>query len=835
MALYKASDIATELGQVGESSPGHTRLSLPHRVVMLLSGPLPRTVLAALLVAIGYALAARLGVALVLPGAHVSALWAPNALLLAALLLTRRQYWWVYLVVVLPAHLLALATVPGVLLTRALIQYVANCATAFVAAAALSAVVPGMRRIDSMRTVIAFIVLAAIVSPVLTSIPAAAAYYALNISGVFWLTAIGRTLTNSFAILTLVPLILHAATWLRQEEPTIRRVRAIETSLLVSSLAVAVALVIAAPEVLVQHYWTLLLVLFIVTLWAAVHFGVAGVSASSLVLGVLATLGMLQQPVLLVGHSPQESMVWLLLVVVCLSMTLLLLATALEETRNLQRAGTVRDAKLGTMFARSIVPTVIWRSDGSIADANPAFFQLTGYTPTELAGAALQVHHLIDTAGDGGLADSARAAATLDTGGAPVERKLVLRGGQRIPVLISGCRFPGSANEGTACMFDLSPLRRVESERQQTQSLYAAVLASLHDQIMVLDQSGVVIEANPAWRRFAETYGTRQWERAGIGAQFLTACSAAAREQAPVAQLLQAVRDVLAGLAVRRSMEFSSDAEGSLWYEVSVEPLRRPEGGAVITRTDITANKRAMTQAREQRQQLTHLGRAAVLGELSGAFAHELAQPLTAILGNAEAALQTVLRGEANSPEIEEILRDIIRDDVRAADVIQRLRSMLTQGETERQSVDLNQVVHEVLALAHSDLLTRNVSVVTQPCAPAPIVVADPVQLQQVLLNLAINACEAMSDKPPAERRLTITTRIVDGGAAVECSVSDRGGGVKPEYMERIFQPFVTTKKHGLGLGLAICRSIIEAHGGRLWAENVQDGAVFSFTARTGV
>jgi C4-dicarboxylate-specific signal transduction histidine kinase len=318
-----------------------------------------------------------------------------------------------------------------------------------------------------------------------------------------------------------------------------------------------------------------------------------------------------------------------------------------------------------------------------------------------------------------------------------------------------------------------------------------------------------------------------------MGDQYLETCAvAAAGGDATAAELLDCIREVLADLTVRRRMEFSRETPGSgvLWHEISIERLHRPEGGAVITRADITAQKRAMSEAREQRQQLAHLGRAAILGELSGAFAHELAQPLTSILGNAEAALQLLPLG-GNVPEIQEIMRDIIKDDVRAAEVIGRLRSMLAQGEVHREPVDLNQVVREVLALARGDLMTRNVAVLVQLDPHAQLVQVDRVQMQQVILNLIVNACEAMADLPVAERQLSISTRTLEGGT-LECAVADRGHGIAPHQAERIFQPFVTTKKQGLGLGLAICRSIIEAQGGRLWAENGPErGAIFRFTA----
>jgi len=211
-------------------------------------------------------------------------------------------------------------------------------------------------------------------------------------------------------------------------------------------------------------------------------------------------------------------------------------------------------------------------------------------------------------------------------------------------------------------------------------------------------------------------------------------------------------------------------------------------------------------------------------------------QPLTSILGNAEAALQLLPPATPGCADIRDMLHDIIKDDVRAAEVIKRLRSMLARGEIRPQTVDLNQVVREVLSLARVDLLARNVSVDTQLDARLELVLADPVQLQQVLLNLIMNASDAMVGNAPAERRLSIVTRRSGEEGAIECAVADHGPGIPAEDLERIFQPFVTTKKHGLGLGLAICRSIVEAHGGRLWAENSHSGrgAVFRFTAING-
>jgi len=252
-----------------------------------------------------------------------------------------------------------------------------------------------------------------------------------------------------------------------------------------------------------------------------------------------------------------------------------------------------------------------------------------------------------------------------------------------------------------------------------------------------------------------------------------------------------------------------------------------------IRRSTVAASKPATSYGPNRYHPIALPSGAGSYGELLGVFAHELAQPLSSILRNAEASLQTALR-EATVPiEIRETLHAIITDAVRAAEMIQRLRSLLTRGEVQCQRVDLNQVVRDVLVLQQSDLIRLKVSVAAELAEQNPLVLGDRIQLQQVLLNLVTNACEAMANNPQGERRLIIATRLEDDGEHVECSVTDRGHGIPASSLEQIFEPRVTTKCNGLGLGLAICRSIIEAHRGRMWAENASGGgAVLRFTAK---
>ena len=258
---------------------------------------------------------------------------------------------------------------------------------------------------------------------------------------------------------------------------------------------------------------------------------------------------------------------------------------------------------------------------------------------------------------------------------------------------------------------------------------------------------------------------------------------------------------------------------GAFPVEVALSPMATEDGLFVLASVvDISARRALERATAEQRDELAHLSRVAMLGELAGSLAHELNQPLTAILSNAQAAQRFLAQRPPRVDQIDEILSDIVKSDHRARAVIQRLRAMLRKEESKHQALDLNDMVEESLRLMRSDLLNRGVTLGTALAPGLPRVSGDRNQLQQVLLNLLMNACDAM-DAQPTERRLRVVTRSNAPGR-VENTVSDRGTGIPAAELERIFEPFVTTKAKGIGLGLVICRSIVAAHGGRLWATN---------------
>jgi signal transduction histidine kinase len=216
------------------------------------------------------------------------------------------------------------------------------------------------------------------------------------------------------------------------------------------------------------------------------------------------------------------------------------------------------------------------------------------------------------------------------------------------------------------------------------------------------------------------------------------------------------------------------------------------------------------------------MDRVAAMGELASSFAHELNQPLAAILSNAQAAERFLAFAPPDLAELRACLHDIIEDDRRAGEVIHRVRRLLRKEPAELQPVDLNDLARNVVALIRNDALLRNVTVELRPAVPLPAALGDPIQLQQVMLNLLANGITAAANGPARVRKVAMWTAAHDGH--VEFGIHDSGKGIAADQLSRLFEPFFTTKSEGLGMGLTISRSIVEAHGGDISAENHPHG-----------
>jgi signal transduction histidine kinase len=285
----------------------------------------------------------------------------------------------------------------------------------------------------------------------------------------------------------------------------------------------------------------------------------------------------------------------------------------------------------------------------------------------------------------------------------------------------------------------------------------------------------------------------------------------------------------------------SVDGAGSpIYVKVSGKPVFDVNGefrGYRGTGTDVTALRTAEAEARTSEQryreaqlELAHANRVATMGQLTASITHEVNQPITAAVTYALAARRWLSAEPPNFQEVDDALSLIVKEGNRAGEVVGRIRALFKKAPARKDAVEINDAILEIIALTRTEAANNNVSVRTQLAEGLPPVQGDRIQLQQVLLNLIINAIEAMRDVGEAERELHIGTRHEPDGVTVE--VRDSGPGFAPAALERVFEAFYTTKPGGLGLGLSICRSIIEAHDGRLWASpNVPRGAIFGFIA----
>jgi two-component system sensor kinase FixL len=243
---------------------------------------------------------------------------------------------------------------------------------------------------------------------------------------------------------------------------------------------------------------------------------------------------------------------------------------------------------------------------------------------------------------------------------------------------------------------------------------------------------------------------------------------------------------------------------------------------------DMSERRKSELEMERHRQELAHVSRESIMGELSASMAHELNQPLTAILTNAQAALRFLGSSQADVDEFRDILRDIAHDTTRARDVIRHLRALVRKSKPDFTRLDIGETVREVVGFLHGDIVARNVRVVLELAPDLPPVRGDRIQLEQVMMNLLMNAFDALNGNPIPERIVTVTTAA--DSEAVQVAVRDLGPGIPPDRLEPVFEPFYTTKPEGLGMGLSVTRSIIETHHGRIWAEhNAGRGATFHF------
>jgi signal transduction histidine kinase/ABC-type uncharacterized transport system substrate-binding protein len=368
---------------------------------------------------------------------------------------------------------------------------------------------------------------------------------------------------------------------------------------------------------------------------------------------------------------------------------------------------------------------------------------------------------------------------------------------------------------------------------EHSAAMAGAILAALPGETAIIDSTGTIIETNEAWATAARS-GTAAPLALQVGANYLDACRSAVDIPPDIGRTLHAsIESVLRGEREEFVVEYPTSRRGEdCRFEVRVRRLTHFGGGAAVMHFDVTARRQAETAARLNLSQIAHLDRVAAMGQLASSIAHELNQPLTAILANAQAAKRLLARSQPNLDEVLACLADIVSDNRRASDVIQRMRQLLKKADVIGVPLALNELVANTIRLVTNDALLHAVTIVFLPAPDLPLAHGDPVQIQQVILNLLTNAIAASASNGAAPRKVTVWTSKTTT-AYVELCVHDSGEGVKEADLDRIFDPFFSTKPDGLGVGLAISRTIVDVHGGRLIVENdPAGGATFRVRLR---
>jgi len=475
----------------------------------------------------------------------------------------------------------------------------------------------------------------------------------------------------------------------------------------------------------------------------------------------------------------------------------------------------VRGAGIG-LWSRDLVNEDSWVSETGL--------RLLGFAAHEKWNRAQFYERLHPE--DGEVLQSAIAAATSGGGEFATEYRITGSDGRTRWIMVRGqVEFDEARGDGIRTPLRIRGIVSEISERRQAEERLRLVVEMSPTALLMVDEEGLITLVN---RQAEIVFGYSRQDLAGMNVDTLVPHRL--RDRHVDERAAYAARATTRTMGSGRELSARRKDGSELPVEIALSPIRGDAGMAVLVSiTDISERKRADRESALQRDELAHLSRVVLLAELSGSLAHELNQPLTAILSNAQAAVRFLAHSPPNLDEVRDSLTNIVENDKRAGEVIRRLRALLRKDRADHRRLDMNDVVLDVLRIIRSDLLNRNVDVVLDLEPTLPPIEGDRVQLQQVLLNLVMNGTDAMADVSAA-REITLHTHETAAGS-VHVSVTDVGSGIPEDDIERIFSPFVTTKTSGIGLGLAVCVSIIQTHRGTIWAaNNPARGATVHFT-----
>jgi PAS domain S-box-containing protein len=486
-----------------------------------------------------------------------------------------------------------------------------------------------------------------------------------------------------------------------------------------------------------------------------------------------------------------------------------------------------REAKIRQLFEANIIGIFVWDVEGRILEANEAFVRIIQSNREDLVAGRVRWSEL--TPAEWRDDTARRVTEVMTTGGAqPREKEYFRKDGSRVPVLVGGAAVGEGQDQGIAFVVDLSERKHAEQELRASEARFRTFVDHATDALMLHHEDGTIVDVN---RQACESLGYSRDELIGRSPLDIDPDADEA--------LMKWIKGRLDNGEIVSFESRHRRRDGTV-FPVEIRVREFGQGGqrfALSLVRDITDRKRAEAEARESERryqemqmELAHANRVATMGQLSASIVHEVSQPITAVLANAHTALHWLGTQPPDLEEVRQVLGRILRNSDRAGDVIGRIRALINKAPPRKDGLEINEAILEVIALTRRETVKNGVSVETQLAEGLPPVQGDRVQLQQVILNLTMNAVEAMSGVNEGLRDLLISTGKAESGGVL-VAVRDSGPGLTPATLEHLFEAFYTTKPSGLGMGLSICRSIIEAHGGRLWAEaNEPQGAIFQFT-----
>ena len=764
----------------------------------------------------GYYLGCKIGFALTFQPHPVSVLWPPNSVLVAALLLTPPRSWWVVLLAALPAHLAAQlqSDVPPLMI---MCWFISNASEAVIGAGLTGYVIGGPMRFTSLRKVGIFCLCVVFIGPFLSSF-LDAAFVVWNHWGQdgYWELIRIRLSSNAVSALIIVPLII---TWVRHGVQPLRiasRPRYLEAcGVFLGLLAVSYAVLY---ELRSGADLALLFLPLPFLLWVAVRFGALGTSTAISIVGFLAIWSASHGHGPFSGGTAEQSALSIEIFLIGLAIPLLFLAALIEE--RVTGENELRESESRFQIVADAAPVLIWMAgvDKLCTFFNKPWLKFTGRSMEQEFGNgwAEGVHQ-----------DDLERCLQVYTSAFDARQPFVMQYRLRR----DDGEYRWISDQGVP--------------RYDAQGTFAGYIGSCVDVTELMTKDEALRQSEERMRLAAAAVNLGIWEwhlatneiwatnarRAVLGSpstgkvtfeDFMSQVHPDDRSK-----IRQTIND-----AVRDAKDYESEyrlvlpdgivrwmsTRGSIQFDSAGKPSR-----LLGISIDITARKQAELDAQRGRAELSHLSRVALMGEMSASIAHELNQPLSGILSNAAAGQRFIDRGDFDLREVRELLGDIISDGRRASDVVRGIRGMVKKEQLARRSVNLNEVVMDAWRMASPDALLHSCQLETSLDPNLPAIDGDPVQLQQVLLNLAINAFDAMRDTPASKRKVLIATQS-NGDGTVRTSVRDYGVGISEQMQDRLFDPFFSTKTEGLGMGLAIVRSIVESHGGAITAENADGG-----------